>query len=81
MRVLAIGNLYPPAATGGYERIWAATMAALSAAGHETRVLTTATMLAVGRGQFAEAFSYVAVLLGVMAIAAGAALVLQRRWA
>jgi glycosyltransferase involved in cell wall biosynthesis len=42
MRVLAIGNLYPPAATGGYERIWAATMAALSAAGHETRMLTTA---------------------------------------
>jgi glycosyltransferase involved in cell wall biosynthesis len=42
MRVLAIGNLYPPAATGGYERIWAATMAALRAAGHETRVLTTA---------------------------------------
>jgi glycosyltransferase involved in cell wall biosynthesis len=41
MRVLAIGNLYPPAATGGYERIWAATMAALGAAGHETRVLTT----------------------------------------
>ena len=47
----------------------------------QTRVLTTATMLAVGRGDFTSAFSYVAVLLGIMAIAAGAALVLQRRWA
>jgi glycogen synthase len=41
MRVLAIGNLYPPASTGGYERIWAATMSALRRAGHEVRVLTT----------------------------------------
>jgi tungstate transport system permease protein len=47
----------------------------------QTRVLTTATMLAVGRGAFGEAFSYVAVLLGIMAVAAGVALTLQRRWA
>jgi tungstate transport system permease protein len=47
----------------------------------QTRVLTTATMLAVGKGEFAEAFSCVAVLLGIMAFAAGAALILQRRWA
>jgi len=47
----------------------------------QTRVLTTATMLAVGKAQFGEAFSYVAVLLGIMAVAAGVALVLQRRWA
>jgi tungstate transport system permease protein len=47
----------------------------------QTRVLTTATMLAVGRGAFAQAFSYVAVLIGIVAVAAGVALVLQRRWA
>jgi tungstate transport system permease protein len=47
----------------------------------QTRVLTTATMLAVGRGAFDEAFGYVAVLLGIVTVAAGAALVLQRRWA
>lgn len=47
----------------------------------QTRVLTTATMLDVGRGEFAQAFSYVAVLLGIVAVAAGVALVLQRRWA
>ncbi|GAC1522938.1 MAG: ABC transporter permease [Polyangiales bacterium] len=47
----------------------------------QTRVLTTATMLAVGRGEFVQAFSYVAVLLGIVAVAAGVALALQRRWA
>jgi len=46
-----------------------------------TRVLTTATMLAVGKGEFADAFAYVAVLLGIVAVATGAALALQRRWA
>jgi hypothetical protein len=38
-------------------------------------------MLAVGKGAYSEAFAYVAVLLGVVAVAAGAALALQRRWA
>lgn len=47
----------------------------------QTRVLTTATMLAVGKAEFGLAFSYVAVLLGVMAVAAGVAMTLQRRWA
>jgi len=47
----------------------------------QTRVLTTATMLAVGKGEFAQAFTYVAVLLGIVAVATGAALALQRRWA
>ncbi len=42
MRVLAIGNLYPPAAHGGYERIFVDGVAALRRAGHEVRVLTTA---------------------------------------
>ena len=46
----------------------------------QTRVLTTATMLAVGKGEFGQAFSYVAVLLGIVALATGAALTLQRRW-
>ncbi len=40
MRVLAVGNRYPPATAGGYERIFAASVAALGAAGHEVRVLT-----------------------------------------
>ncbi|HYM91785.1 MAG TPA: ABC transporter permease [bacterium] len=46
----------------------------------QTRVLTTATMLSVGKGEFAVAFGYVAVLLGIMALATGAAFVLQTRW-
>ena len=46
----------------------------------QTRVLTTATVLAVGKGEFGPAFGYVAVLLGIMAVATGAALVLQARW-
>ncbi len=46
----------------------------------QTRVLTTATMLAVGKGEFDQAFSYVAVLLGIVALATGVALTLQRRW-
>jgi len=46
----------------------------------QTRVLTTATMLAVGKGEFGQAFAYVAVLLGIMAVIAGGTLVLQARW-
>jgi tungstate transport system permease protein len=45
----------------------------------QTRVLTTATMLAVGKADFGLAFDYVAVLLGLMAVAGGAAVVLQAR--
>ena len=41
MRVLAIGNRYPPAASGGYERIWVGVDEALRRAGHDVRVLTT----------------------------------------
>jgi glycosyltransferase involved in cell wall biosynthesis len=41
-RVLAVGNLYPPAANGGYERTWRAAMRRLAERGHATRVLTTA---------------------------------------
>lgn len=44
VRVLAIGNLYPPAAVGGYERIFRGAVLALRAAGHEVEVLTTAVV-------------------------------------
>jgi tungstate transport system permease protein len=47
----------------------------------QTRVLTTATMLSVGKGEFGDAFADVAVLIGIVALVAGVALVLQRRWA
>ena len=40
-RVLTIGNLWPPAGGGGYERIWVAAVTALRAAGSEVRVLTS----------------------------------------
>ncbi|HWE32325.1 MAG TPA: glycosyltransferase [Solirubrobacteraceae bacterium] len=43
MRVLCIGNRYPPsAAEGGYEVIWAGAVNALRADGNDVRVLTTA---------------------------------------
>ena len=41
MRILSVGNRYPPWSVGGYETIWAATVRALRAAGHPTLVLTT----------------------------------------
>nr|MBA2348934.1 glycosyltransferase family 4 protein [Solirubrobacterales bacterium] len=41
MRVLTVGNRYPPAGTGGYERVWQAAVLGLRAAGHEATVLTT----------------------------------------
>ena len=59
--------------------VGAAQMTGGNIQGH-TRVLTTATMLAVGKGEFGQAFSYVAVLLGIVALATGIALTLQRRW-
>ncbi len=42
LRVLTVGNLYPPHDLGGgYELVWRAAVAALRAQGHEVRVLTT----------------------------------------
>ncbi|MDQ3630709.1 MAG: glycosyltransferase family 4 protein [Actinomycetota bacterium] len=41
MRVLTVGNRYPPHGTGGYERVWQAAVTGLAAAGHEVTVLTT----------------------------------------
>ncbi len=41
MRVLSVGNMYPPHHLGGYELVWRSSTLALRAAGHEVRVLTT----------------------------------------
>jgi glycogen(starch) synthase len=41
MRVLAVGNMYPPHHLGGYELVWASATAHLRSHGHEVRVLTT----------------------------------------
>ena len=45
MRVLTVGNLYPPQHLGGYELMWQAAVAGLRARGHEVKVLTTDTRL------------------------------------
>lgn len=41
MRILTVGNLYPPHHLGGYELVWQAAVRALRDAGHEVTVLTT----------------------------------------
>ncbi len=41
MRVLAIGNAYPPHLLGGYEVIWRGVMRRLRREGHELRILTS----------------------------------------
>jgi glycogen(starch) synthase len=41
LRVLAVGNLYPPASVGGYEEHWRSAMDRLRELGHAPRVLTT----------------------------------------
>lgn len=41
MRVLTVGNRYPPTSMGGYERMWQAGVEGLRARGHDVRVLTT----------------------------------------
>ncbi|HEX6391282.1 MAG TPA: glycosyltransferase [Solirubrobacteraceae bacterium] len=41
MRILAVGNMYPPHHQGGYELMWAAAVDALRARGHDVAVLTT----------------------------------------
>jgi glycogen(starch) synthase len=45
MRLLAVGNMYPPHHLGGYELAWQGAMDHLRAEGHEIRVLTTDTRL------------------------------------
>jgi glycosyltransferase involved in cell wall biosynthesis len=51
MRVLSIGNLYPPHALGGYERIWHACDRHLRARGHTVRVLVSDTRLPAADGE------------------------------
>jgi glycosyltransferase involved in cell wall biosynthesis len=41
VRVLAIGNMYPPHHFGGYELVWRSAMRHVERHGHEVRVLTT----------------------------------------
>lgn len=41
MRILTVGNMFPPHHLGGYELTWASSVAHLRGAGHEVRVLTT----------------------------------------
>ena len=41
MRVLTVGNLYPPHHLGGYELMWRSAVTRLRELGHEVRVLTT----------------------------------------
>lgn len=41
MRILAVGNMYPPHHFGGYELVWRAAMRHLDGHGHSVRVLTT----------------------------------------
>lgn len=41
LRVLSVGNLYPPHYAGGYELMWRSSVEHLRAAGHVVRVLTS----------------------------------------
>lgn len=41
MRVLAVGNMYPPHHFGGYELVWRSAMTNLERHGHSVRVLTS----------------------------------------
>lgn len=41
MRVLAVGNMYPPHHLGGYELVWRSAVRHLRSLGHDVRVLTT----------------------------------------
>jgi glycosyltransferase involved in cell wall biosynthesis len=41
VRVLAVGNMYPPQSFGGYELVWRSAVEHLRGSGHEVRVLTT----------------------------------------
>jgi glycogen(starch) synthase len=41
VRVLAVGNLYPPHHLGGYELVWRSCARHLRASGHEVRILTS----------------------------------------
>src|SRR3712207_1339975 len=43
MRILTVGNLYPPHHYGGYELVWQSAVEHLRAQGHDVSVVTTDT--------------------------------------
>src|SRR3954454_21734662 len=43
VRVLTVGNMYPPHHFGGYELVWRSAVDHLRSRGHEVEVLTTDT--------------------------------------
>src|SRR5215216_4025961 len=45
VRVLAVGNMYPPHHLGGYELVWRSAVRHLRSLGHDVRVLTSAFRL------------------------------------
>jgi glycogen(starch) synthase len=49
VRVLSVGNLYPPHHLGGYELMWEAVVLELRARGHEVDVLSTAELTSYWR--------------------------------
>ena len=46
MRILTVGNMYPPHHYGGYELVWRSAVEHLGGRGHDVRVLTTDTRTA-----------------------------------
>lgn len=54
LRVLAIGNMYPPHHLGGYELVWRSSVEHLRRTGHDVRVLTTDFRRAPPDGSLAE---------------------------
>ncbi len=51
MRILAVGNMYPPQHAGGYELAWQQAMHRANALGHRTRVLTSDYVEESARGE------------------------------
>jgi len=54
MRVLTVGNMYPPHHYGGYELVWQAAVEHLRERGHTVRVLTTETRTAAAEADSAD---------------------------
>lgn len=51
MRILTVGNMYPPQHLGGYELVWQGAVRALRAEGHEVDVLTTDVVFRPGAAE------------------------------
>src|SRR5205807_5019445 len=54
VRVLAVGNMYPPHHFGGYELVWRSAVEHLRSRGHEVHVLTTGHREKVGLDEAAD---------------------------